>query len=296
MIDNVHSKQSLARGGLVVAALFWGSSPVATRFLSYGQNTWTLLLFRFLPSTLVLAVIYLTLRKLPKFANWDFGRVALISLVGGLGYNGLVSAALIVSPATPVGIALTTEPIWILLLEAMFGSRAFTKNLWVGMLLAFLGTLMATLSTNAPSNRVALGVLLAVLATLSWAIYTVAGSNWRSSSLDKTSFMVLFSTPVAVIASMIVGFGNQISYRSAVVVAILSLSVGSTVVAMTFWNFGTAHLGARLSAPFLYLQPASTIALSMILLHEPIGVLQVLGLLIIVFGLIITQRNQAYKA
>lgn len=290
----MNPKQALPRIALVIAALGWGSSPVATRFLSSDQNFWMLLTFRFAPSLVVIGLIYIFLRKIPKIDNWNIWSVLAVSLIGGLGYNGFVTAALYVSAATPVGIALTSEPLWILLLEAIFVSRVFTKSMIVGMLLAFLGTIIATVTSSHGGSNVLLGVVLAMLGTFCWAIYTVWGANWRANSFDKTAFMVLFSTPVSVIGALIIGFQvSSVHMMASGWIAVLALSLGSTVIAMTFWNYGAHGLGPRLSAPFLYLQPISTIGLSILLLGESINILQLGGLLVIVIGLVISQRDVA---
>lgn len=291
-IHNRALKMQNPRAALIVAALFWGASPVATRYLSEGRGTALLLLYRFIPSLVMLASWHLITHRLPSISNWRLSRALVVSLVGGLGYNGFVTAALVVSPATLVGIALTTEPMWILLLEVLFGARSFSAHLLIGFSLAVIGTIVATISSIQTGGNVFLGVVLATLGTLSWGIYTVAGSKWRATSVDKTTLMTIVSVPFVLPPLFLAGHSSGLIPNTASgILAIVALSLGSTVIAMISWNYGTARLGAKLSAPFLYLQPVSTIGLSAILLAERPTSLQLVGLGLIIFGLLISQRN-----
>ena len=277
---------------LISAALLWGAAPVATRFLSHASDAQVLLAYRFFPSTVAVVLYYVLRRTRPVKGSLGWGKVAALSVVGGLGYNGLVTLALVISPATIVGIALTTEPIWILLLEAFRREKGFSWQLLSGFGLATAGTIVSTVGATGTGSKVIVGVVLAVLGTLCWAIYTVFGSRWTASAIDKTSFLVLFSLPFVVLF-LLVGSGVDLPMPRGLPgwSSVVAISLGSTVIAMAGWNYGAAKIGAKRAAPFLYLQPASTVGLSALLLKERPSVLELVGLAAIIVGLIISQSR-----
>ena len=281
--------KGLARSSLAAAGLLWGAAPVATRFLSHGDSTAVLLGYRFVPSAAVIGLYLLASRRGIALGGWTWRRAAGLSLVGGLGYNGLVTLALVVSPATIVGIALTTEPLWILIFEALRGERGFSPGLVGGILLGGSGTILATGGSPGSGPRVVLGVVLAIAGTACWAVYAVYSSRWSASTSDKTSLLVLSCLPPVLLGMLFDNRGSSLPHSGSAWLAVAAISLGSTVLAMAGWNFGAHRLGAKLAAPFLYLQPAATIVLSAILLHERPSPLELIGLAVILAGLVITQ-------
>ncbi len=287
-------RAGFARYALSASVLLWGGAPVATRLLSHRDSAMVLLGFRFVPAALLVGAFMLFNRRGIDVGNQRWPRAVGLSILGGLGYNGLVTFALVVSPATIVGIALTTEPIWILVLEAFRREKGFSLPLLMGFALAALGTAAATAGSPSLGASTVLGVCLAVAATACWALYTVSSSRWETSATDKTALLVASSLPLVLAGLLVIGTGNSSwPHGDPAWLAVATISIGSTVLATAGWNYGAQRIGAKLAAPFLYLQPAATIVLSALLLGERPSGVELAGLAVILLGLAISQYQRA---
>ncbi|CAG4934344.1 unnamed protein product, partial [Acidithrix sp. C25] len=294
-------RSGLAKAALALVAIAWGASPVATRFLHRGGGVVLLMEYRFVPLVVVILLL-LVVRSIKRrdFKVLDLGgfssiRVIGVSLLGGLGYNGLVSAALTYSHATIVGISLTTEPIWILILGTLFIRKRLSRGLLLGVALAIVGTVVAAVAApggEAGGSNAVVAVILGVLATFCWGLYSVLTQDWKISALDMTSWMVICVSPIVIVAQLLLHPVIPQLNSVSVVISILVVSVISTLLAITGWNFGVSILGSSLAAPFLYLQPISSVLLALVFLGETPTLFEVVGLVIIVLGVAISQYLQ----
>ena len=91
--------------------------------------------------------------------------------------------------------------------------------------------------------------------------------------------------------------GYLLPLLAAIVWAVYSVLVKRIASAACFvtWGVSAKHLGAAISATYIYLVPAITATASIILLGEPLAVPIVTGLALTIAGLVLSQRGQVER-
>ena len=97
----------------LVAVGIWGMAPVAIRALVLQLAPLPLLVIRM--------------------------GVAVVVLLGIVGYNLPVTVGLQWVPASTAGLVLASEPVWLLLLAALFLGERVSRRCWAGALVALVG-------------------------------------------------------------------------------------------------------------------------------------------------------------
>ncbi len=219
-------------------------------------------------------------------ARGDVGwvRTAAYSIFGGVGYNLFISLALASTSASSVGIVLTTEPVWIVLIFAWSKKAMPSKRLIVSLVVAILASTIPLFGGVAVKGHVVtvIGIAFATFAAISWALFTAFSDRWRIPAFDKSAQMAIYSAPVALIAPLIFNGTHPKSILLANFGEIIVVSLGSNLIAMIFWIKGVASGGANLAALYLYLQPIATVFLSSVLLHQPVTLLTILSLVLVI--------------
>lgn len=57
------------------------------------------------------------------------------------------------------------------------------------------------------------------------------------------------------------------------------------------WNLATKWIGAIKTSIYIYVSPVITVILSVLILHEKITVISIIGTVLILIGLVISQKN-----
>lgn len=73
----------------------------------------------------------------------------------------------------------------------------------------------------------------------------------------------------------------------------LFLGLVASVVGFLLWNLSTKWIGAVKTSVYIYVSPVVTVVLSMLVLHEKMTVVSVIGSALIFVGLVISQKRRA---
>lgn len=167
-----------------------------------------------------------------------------------------------------LGIGVASAGILVLVSGGELGSLGWVGSVgdWLILASAHTWALYTVVTRNALRGRDSLAVTSSILlpACLVLLIYMIATSNW-------SKFMHLPAQPV---------------------VAMLYLGFISLAVAHWFWQEGVSRIGAARAGLFLYFEPLATTALAVPLLHEHFGVSSVIGGLLVLSGVYLSQRRR----
>lgn len=95
--------------------------------------------------------------------------------------------------------------------------------------------------------------------------------------------------PVLFISRIDINFNKL--YSSVVIFNLGYLGFGASALCFVTWNFSVKILGAVKTAVYIYLVPVITVIASMIILNEKITILSFIGIILILSGLIFSERN-----
>jgi len=183
-----------------------------------------------------------------------------------------------------------------MLLEAGLYRWRLSARRLAGALLAVLGVnavlgnaLTASASHEWDSSRL-LGCAILLVSGLVWAFYNFA--TWdvvgRYSMLTvvfwQSLFGALFFLPAALVEQRIIGGAQWLPADGTALLSIVHLGVMCSVVAFLLYGGGLRGLDASSAVSVMNLVPILGVAFAVVLLDEPLGILQILGGIVVITG------------
>ena len=76
-----------------------------------------------------------------------------------------------------------------------------------------------------------------------------------------------------------------------IILNFLLLEVGASALGFFLWNLSAKWIGAIKTSVYIYVSPVVTVVLSAVILHEKMTFVSVTGALLILLGLIVSQKK-----
>lgn len=286
-----------------VAAL-WGGTFIAGRIAAPVLPHFTISALRFWTAfVILLPLMWLTEKGLPRLRARDFGFTALLALFGLVAYNLLFLGALEIIPAGRTALVVALNPILTAVTMALVFSERLPRHRWLGIAIALSGVWIV-LSKGDPAlllQRVGRGEFMMLGGACCWAIYTVVGRFALSgeaaiSPLALTTVTTLWG---AVLLSVGMPFEWSAWHASDVPVAawasIIYLGAGGTALAFVWYAQGLKQLGAARTAVFNNLVPVSGVLFGTLLLGESLLLSMIVGGLVALAGVTLTNWSPSPK-
>ena len=115
--------------------------------------------------------------------------------------------------------------------------------------------------------------------------------------LENTALTMTYASNVGIIVAcapffvaVIVGifFKNE---KPEIILNFLFLGVGASALGFFLWNLFAKWIGAIKTSVYIYVSPVVTVVLSVVILHEKMTFVSVTGALLILLGLIVSQKK-----
>ncbi len=277
----------------IVYIFLWASAYVPSKIASIESDPLWFLVARFLTAGAVLAVLALAWRQpFPKTVRGWLVAAAL-GVLANATYLGLTYVALRHLSSGMGAIVASTNPL-VLAIVAPFALREpLSRIKGAGLALGFAGVLAIVLARSGTGTAAPLDVLLAfggVCASVaSTVLYKRFAANEPLLPLNSiqlgTAGIVLI--PVAALVSGVPHAHLTAELAASFCYLVVALSVGASLI----WFWLLTHGEASRVSAYYYLTPAFGLGLSAILLHEPVGPRDLIGLAAIACGIVLAQRG-----
>jgi drug/metabolite transporter (DMT)-like permease len=259
---------------MLAASALAGSGLMFARLASGGTNTVTLQLFRF-GLVVALLLVYFRWRRVEWRQSAGRGGLLLgLGLVHGFSSYTYVGSLQYIPTALAVIIVYTYPPL-VSLMAHLAGTERITWRRAGALGLSFIGLAVALELSLAGLNLT--GVAMAAAASISFALVLV----WSGQVMVKTPpTVVQFHIGLANLAalSLMAAVGQAVTLP-ATEVGWLGLAGMSTSFVLAFLAFGAGIylIGPSLTAILNNLEPVVAVVLSIVVLHEPLGIWQLVG-------------------
>ena len=279
------------RLGVLIAVLssaFGGTAAAVTRFVVGTVDPVTIAAFRFGIGVAVLLPLALLLRSaLPRGRDW-VGVVALGVMFFAV-FFVFYNIAMSYTTAARGALALSTLPLWTMVVAALLGAEALTARKTLGVLIAVGGVALALLAglASAPAGAWR-GDLIMVGATLCMAFYNVWSRPFiaRSSPLGfVTASMGAGAVCLVVVAVLGNGFAVTQSFAPAQWIAVIYLGVFGGAAAFFLWVLALRMTTPTRVANTMTVNPIAASLLAAIIVSEPIGWNLFVGLVAVAGGI-----------
>ena len=203
--------------------------------------------------------------------------------------------ALDMTTASTIGLILGAIPIFAALFGLALGRERLSRRFWLGAAVSFLGVGLVAVGSGSEVSGGYVGIMLGLGICATWAAYSVAVAPlMQTYSPSRVSAVVI---PAAWVLIALVGL-PQTSDQDwdldwQVWPLLVFATIGPLVLTNVFWFRSISRIGPARATLAANLQPFVAAVLAVILLSEPLGLLQVLGGLLIAAGIVLARRRPA---
>jgi len=289
----------MAYGSVVLAAVLWGGSIVAQKLALTSFSAVEASVLRDIGGLAILLVTWWSQEGgAVRLSVADVRLLGLLGL-GVLGNHLLILMGLNYVSGAVGGVIIGASPVVTSLLSAMLIRDVPLRAVWVGAVLSFAGVgVVSVAGFQAAGDQPLLGSALVFLGVVSWALYSIGSRtimermsaltvNWTTLLVATVLQLPLLWTDQKV---MNAGLG---SVSTSDWLALGYLVVFATAVAQQAWLFGVKGVGPSRASVLGNLTPVAAIGLSALILGEAIGLIEIIGICLILAGVWVVNRQTA---
>lgn len=308
---------------LLLVAIIWGVNIPVMKVALHQIDAYAFNAIRLVVSSAVL--IFFARREflngIRPAKSLSKRNVCIYASVVSMAYQLLFLLAISYATSADVALIMATVPMW-----TAIGARFFLKEIlplmaWVGLTIAFAGTMIVTLhkappppvnspgamhvvtathsQTTPDASGQLLGNLFALSAALAWAGGTVFSRPLlgKISPIQLSACSATLGLPFHIIIALVIGWDSVPASVAAMkdvslVTCALYSGILSTGLALAMWSYGVKHAGAAQAAMIQNLTPIVAMAAAWVWLGETINSGQALGGGMIISGLFIIHRSR----
>jgi drug/metabolite transporter (DMT)-like permease len=244
---------------------------------------------RFAVAAAVLGAVLWRQKGIAFIHRPDLPGLALLGLIGHAGYQTMFIAGLARTSAGHSSIILSMVPLFVGVLGVVMRIERPTPRMWIGLVLAFLGVVILIRGRGSAGlySATLIGDLLTMGGALCWAAYTVMSRPWltRYSALHLTTVTLIIGLPVVLATAVPEALGVAWDRVGPQAWASLAFSaIFAIAVSYLIWYSSVQAVGSVRTAAFSNLIPVVTLLSAWAMLGEPLGLVQVAGTAVVLFG------------
>lgn len=280
----------------LLTIIIWGTTFISTKILLGVFSPVEILFIRFVLGYLALLII--APRRLRTSSPKEELTLAAAGLCGICLYYLLENIALTYTLASNVGVMVSVAPFFTAILTQLFlrGEERLRSNFFIGFLISIVGIVLISFNGSRLELN-PLGDLLAIAAALMWGFYSIltkkmGGYGYSLILTTRRTFFygILFMLP----ALFLLDFKPEALLcfvKTPYLYHFLFLGLGACALCFVTWNYAVKILGALKTSVYIYLVPVITITASVLFLHERVTLLSVLGTVLILLGLFLSEKK-----
>lgn len=271
----------------------WGTTFISTKILLKAFTPIEILFIRFVIGYFALLALYPHRLKVKERKQELYFAGA--GLCGITLYFLLENIALTYTLASNVGVIISIAPFFTAIFaHLLLTGEKMRAQFFIGFAVAVGGIFLISFNGSSQLKLNPMGDILAVLAAVVWAIYSVltkkiSGYHYHTISVTRRIFFygLLFMMPVLFIFKFEPDIDQII--KPVNLFNIIFLGFGASAICFVTWNYALKILGAVKTSVYIYMVPVITVITSVLILHETITGTAVLGILLTLAGLFISE-------
>jgi drug/metabolite transporter (DMT)-like permease len=285
------SSDVAAYGALTVAAFVWGGSIVGQKIALDAFSAVETSVLRGIGALAILIPLWWWQEgPRAKFAPGDMLVFAALGM-GVLGNHLLTLLGLRYIGAAAAGVIIGASPAITAFLSALLIRDVPFTTVAGGCLLSFAGVALVSGygGEGAGGSNPWIGGMLVLLGLMSWSLYTIGGRRIMERFSPLTvNWTTLFISLIVQIPLLATDHKFLVNGASTVPVsgwmAMGYLIVFATALGQQTWLYGVKGVGPSRAGVFVNLIPVSALSLSALVLGEPIGGREIVGIVLILAG------------
>ena len=274
--------------------LVWGVSFLNTRvLLDSGLTPTEIFVARF-------TIAYLSLLVISgfkvKYTGWrDELLFVVCGIAGGSAYFIAENTALKLTLISDVAVLVSTAPLTTALMGAIFyRDERISLLSCVGMIIAFVGSVMLALKHGLVWGDSIVGDMLAVLAAVVWAFYSMALKKLNRTYTTLFITRKLFFYGIMSALPLLAMEDSQVQWetikRPEVWGNLLYLGLVCSMAAYFIWGITVKRIGAVRASNYFYLSPIISMIAAAIWFGERTTAIAYVGCVLILTGVVMAEK------
>lgn len=279
---------------ILISTLLSGLNfPIGKLGLTFS-SPFLLLAIRFIAAGLIMVPLIIK-RPHPK-AGLEWGKIAVIGLLQSVLVLGINYVSMETITSSSASILSSTNPIWTIILGAMFFGMRHRWWQWLGVIIGFLGVFI-TLGFHV---QLQIGALYALLAGMIWGLATILTGRW-GKTLDTwvmTAYQMLFGGIMLLIVSFLFEqphFSMASGALAKNILVLIWLILLGSIANFVTWFTVLRHYDPEKAGSFLFLVPFFGVLFGFLLLHETIQWYVLVGVALIGVGIYLVNRKRVFS-
>jgi len=286
----------------VATVLIWSHAPVTIKYCLRTVGPWDLVILRHVPAALVFGLYWAFSRQrryLWDMARAHFWRLLLLGVAAVSGYHLALNFGSTRISAGTASLIIGMAPAFTFFVAAALLGERSTRRAAAGIVLAFAGLYLCV--RYGGGRRVEVTYMLAALVTLLAPFFSSLHTTLsrplarQHGALNLTALTIIFGTAPLLVTIRPSLISRLPTLSASFWAADLFLGLACTAFAYALWAHALRHLEATRVAVFLYLLPLLGLVWGSLYLAERVTGWLVLGGLMIVAGVVLTNRAPSPK-
>ncbi|MBG3161576.1 DMT family transporter [Staphylococcus aureus] len=264
--------------------ILWGSAFPMIKIALNDFSAESLSAFRLILATIIL-LPFVIIKKLPTPELRDIPVIFILGFCGFVIYHTALNFGEALISAGISGILVSTTPIFSSALAYIFLKEHFSKWNWLSSLVAFIGISIISISKDDYTTINVLGVFIILLASFSESLYFTFQKKYieKYGFIAFTLYTIMASSPFMLIfIPEIINDIHGATFTS--IVSVLYLAIFPTIIPYVLLAYIVKSVGVSDATMSLYLTPIVSLLLSYLLLDELPTTLAIIGGIITLLG------------
>lgn len=273
--------------------LVWGTTFISSKILLRDFSPVEILFIRFVIGFVALFFFY-PHRFKPREAKHELYFMA-AGLCGTTLYYLMENIALTYSFASNIGVIVSIAPFFTAIFAHFFlyGER-LRPQFFLGFVAAISGIVLISFNGSTVLKLNPLGDFLAIAAAAVWGVYSILVrkiSDFGYHTVHTTRRIFFYGIVFMIPALFLMDFNPNWSLflKPVNLFNILFLGIVASAICFVTWNLATRYIGAVKTSVYIYFSPVVTIITSALVLRERITGMAVIGTVLTLFGLILSE-------
>ena len=281
---------------ILAAATLWGTTGTAQSFAPLTLSAYWVGALRLLVSS-GFFLIWITLSDFRllsptrlKQLPWHIIMLAALCMAS---YNLLFFAAIrATSVAIGTALALGSGPVWAGIFEAVLTRRLPSISWWIGVSIAVIGLIVATVSAEFAAVMTLRGVMLCLLSGASYAIYAMCTKRIVADSPATITTAVVFILAAAMAIPFAYYLAGEPVIATSDIGILLWLGVIATGIAYLLFSMGLRWVSSSTGVALALAEPVAAVCFAIAIVGERPGLVSLTGMAIVLLGLGLLVRSE----
>jgi drug/metabolite transporter (DMT)-like permease len=283
---------------LLFTTLFWGGAFVAGKVVSQNVGPFSIAFQRFAIASILLILLTWKIEgKLPALKKFQIMPVILLGITGIFTYNVLFFKGLKIIEASRASLIIATCPVFITIFSVFFLKEKINLIKGLGIIISICGAIVVISKGNINGifeTGLGLGELYIFCCVLTWVAYSLIGKAVMRnlSPLASVSYSAIVGAVALSVPACFEGLFQNIRNQSMLDWSCISyLGIFATVIGFVWYYQGVQRLGPTKTGLFINFVPVFAILCAFIILREPITISLVVGTVLVISGVYLTNRT-----